>query len=146
MPTSVIVTPIKALVTPTLVGADGKVADILTTRTGTVAVDADGDLRGATPLEALRARVERMITNPPNAYYHLKEWGMRAKKGSLARPTDLARLQLQAEKYLREDPDIVEARVTAYNKPKGISNAIMFEVQIRTKAGLTDNFLTTLGG
>lgn len=146
MPTSIPVTGMPLFARPSAVGALGRVADVRTTSAGSVEAGPDGDLAGATPVEALRARVDRMMSNPPGAYAHLRGWGMRAKRGALARPTDLARLQLQAQRYLTEDPDIIEASVTAQNKPKGATNTILFQVVIRTRAGLTDSFLTTLGG
>jgi hypothetical protein len=106
---------------------------------------SDGDLAGASPISALRTRVLRMLTSPPNAYAHLRDWGAKARRGILARPSTLAFLQLHAERLLREDPDIADASVTITNAPAGVRRGFLYRVRIRTRSGLVDDFLTDAG-
>lgn len=112
---------------------------------GSVVATSAGDLQGATPGQALRSRLIRMISNPPNAYAHLRDWGLGLKRGGLATPSLLSRMSLQAQRMLREDPDVRDAKVTITVAPMGIRRSVLVEVEIQTRAGLTDKFLTTIG-
>lgn len=149
------VTGLSVLAPPATVGGRRQWADVAAPQTGSdgaavrgkplgaMVATAGGDLAGATRREALRARVARLVKSPPGAYAHLREWGLRARKGELAKPSTLARLQLQAERMLREDPDIRDARVTITNGP--VRRGFVFRVIVQTWEGETDDFLTSTG-
>lgn len=155
LPVTMTVVGLEVVAPLATVGARRQWADVAAPQTGTehaavrgrplgaMVTTAGGDLAGATRREALRARVNRLIKSPPGAYAHLRDWGLRARRGELARPSTLARLQLQAERMLREDPDIRDARVTITNGP--VRRGFVFRVIIQTWEGDTDDFLTSTG-
>lgn len=110
---------------------------------GSPSAGPDGDLAGATPTQALRTRVTRMVNNEENAYAHLRGWGKGLKRGALARPSDLDRLRLQCEAQLRSDPDIRGARVQITRAPQGARRAFLYAVDVVDRHGRADRFLTT---
>lgn len=125
--------------------AAGRQADVLVPETaadvppggalGSVAATPAGDLAVATDAQALRTRVLRMLANVEDAYAHLPGWGARPVKGALARPTDLARVQIQTQRRLLADPDVVDASVTITAAPAGVRRAFLYEVEVLDRAG-----------
>lgn len=110
---------------------------------GSVQASADGDLAGATPQQSLRARVSRMIRNAEDTFAHLAGWGLGAQRGKLGKPSELARMALQAQANLRQDPDIVDAKVKITPAPNGVRRAFLYEVSLQDRLGNVDRFLTT---
>jgi len=104
-----------------------------------------GDIAGAPPIAALRARIARKLAATRDAYLHLVGWGMAPRRGSLLSATELAAIQLRATRDLLADPDIATADVAATLSPAGVHDAVMFRVRVTTRTGLTDDF-TTSGG
>jgi hypothetical protein len=102
---------------------------------GSVAATPSGDLAAATDAQALRTRVLRMLANVEDAYAHLRGWGARPTKGALARPTDLARVQIQTQRKLLADPDVVDASVTITAAPAGVRHAFLYDVEVLDRAG-----------
>ncbi len=107
---------------------------------GSVVRTGAGDLAGATDRQALRTRVLRLLSNVEDAYAHLRGWGARPDKSALARPSDLARVQIQTTQRLLADPDIVDASVTIRANPGGAARAFFFDVQIVDRSGHADRF------
>jgi hypothetical protein len=131
--------------------ADFYVSDTdLGAATGSVIVNSGGDFQGATPIQSLRSRVIRMFASPPNGYRHLFEWGAKMKIGVLARPSELARMQLQAQRMLMQDPDVASVRVKITNPIRVNGQTVNFaglvEVRITARGGDSDTILTTLDG
>lgn len=112
---------------------------------GSVVVTASGDLAGATDLQALRTRVLRMLSNVEDAYAHLRGWGARPDKGALARPSDLARVQIQTQRRLLADPDVVDASVTITAAPGGARRTFLFEVEVADRFGRRSRFSSAEG-
>lgn len=132
--------------TPTpAAAAAARAADVLVPETaadlptggalGSVAATPAGDLATATDAQALRTRVLRMFANVEDAYAHLPGWGARPQKSALARPTDLARVQLQTQRRLLADPDVVDALVTISSAPAGARRAFLYDVEVVDRAG-----------
>jgi hypothetical protein len=150
-----IVTGLVVLSIPKPPGKPARGADILIAdsaadlpaggKLGSVCASPDGDVAVATPLQAIKSRLSRMISNPPNAYAHLRDWGLRVRRGALARPHDLARMQVQMERMLGEDPDVRQASVELTVGPAGSTHAIFVRVSIVTTFG-NDAFTTQLQG
>jgi hypothetical protein len=107
---------------------------------GSVVATGTGDLAGATDLQALRTRVLRMLSNVEDAYAHLRGWGARPDKGVLARPSDLARVQIQTTQRLLADPDIRDATVTITAAPLGVRRAFLFDVEVVDRLGQRARF------
>ena len=107
---------------------------------GSVAPTSSGDLAGATGIEALRTRVLRMLSNVEDAYAHLRGWGARPDKGALARPSDLARVQIQTQRRLLADPDILDASVTIVPAPAGVRRAFLYDVEVIDRFGQRAHF------
>lgn len=114
-------------------------------RLGSVVATGTGDLAGATDLQALRTRVLRMLSNVEDAYAHLRGWGARPEKGALARPSDLARVQIQTTQRLLADPDVREATVTVTAAPLGVRRAFLFDVAIVDRLGRRSRFASEGG-
>lgn len=112
---------------------------------GAPVASADGDLAVADRLQALRSRVVRMVANVENAYAHLAGWGMAPKRGRLARASDLARMALQAQRRLLEDPDVRDASVTCTPAPFGVRRAILFDVRVVPRFGGPELSVATTG-
>lgn len=109
---------------------------------GSVVATSTGDLAGATDMAALRTRVLRLLSNVEDAYAHLRGWGARPAKAALARPSDLARAQIQTTQRLLADPDIVDATVTIRPAPQGVRRVFHFDVVVTTRGGVTDRIRT----
>lgn len=135
------------------VGARRRFADILIPETrrdlplggtlGSPSVASDRDLAGATPTQALRTRITRMVANNENAYAHLAGWGLGPKRGKLARPSDLERIRLNAEREVRRDPDVRDVRIHITRAPQGARRAFLYEVEVVDIFNNADRFLTT---
>lgn len=148
-----IVYPLPILSPPAPVGARRRHADILVPETradlspgavlGAPSASADRDLAGATPTQALRTRITRLVANAEDAYAHLPGWGAASKRGALARATDLERIRLKAERDVRRDPDVADVRITITRAPQGARRAFLYDVQVQDRFGRTDRFLTT---
>jgi hypothetical protein len=108
---------------------------------GSVAATAQGDLQGATPGPALRRRANRLLETPLGGYAHLPTFGARLARDALATPSSLALSQLEAERTLRSDPDIVDAEVVVQSRPRGATRAVMQSVRIQDRFGGVDSFL-----
>lgn len=109
---------------------------------GSVAAASDGDLAGADTRQALRTRLTRLVTNVEDAYAHLRGWGLAPQRGQLARKSDLERIRLQAERQLRQDPDVRDARITITFAPSGARRSFLYEVEVQDRTGQVDRFLT----
>ena len=103
---------------------------------GSVVATPDGDMLGATPIDALRQRVGRMLSNPAGAYAHLGQWGILVKRGKLMHFSALRIAQIQATQMLLEDPDIVDASVT-FTQPTGAVRVLMASVSVKARFGGT---------
>lgn len=113
---------------------------------GSVVSAGDGDFMGATKLEALRSRVARMISNPPGAYAHIRDFGLQVKQGKLLAPSELQGLQMKARKMLKTDPDIIDANVIATMAPFGIRRVLMLDVEIQCVGGMNISLKKELEG
>jgi hypothetical protein len=107
---------------------------------GSIVRTEAGDLAGANDLQALRTRVLRLLSNVEDAYAHLRGWGARPDKGALARPSDLARVQIQTQRKLLADPDVLDASVTITAAPAGVRRAFLFDVEVVDRFGRRSRF------
>lgn len=114
------------------------------TALGSVRASSDGDFDGASKATALRARLVRLVTNPPTAYTHLREWGLRVRRGERMTPSVVSTLQILAVRLLREDPDVFEAKVIVQPNPNALKRALLLAIWVRTTQG-EDRFTTVAG-
>ena len=144
-----IVRGLRTTVTPSL-QSQTRYADVLVPESGgdvpahgtlgSVAATPTGDLAGATDMQALRTRIMRLLTNVEDAYAHLPGFGARPEKAALARPSDLARLQIQTQRRLLSDPDVLDASVTISPAPLGVRRAFLYDVEIVDRFGQRARF------
>ena len=101
---------------------------------GSIAIGPDGDVMGASRLQALRSRLLRIVG--------AHEWG-RVKKA--ATDTDLARIRSDLERTFRADPDVGEARVSAGRAP-GYPRVVVTSCAVRARDGSSISFESPVGG
>ena len=112
---------------------------------GSVLATPDGDLMGATSLEGLRQRVNRMMGCPSGAYAHLNDWGMKVRRGSLMHPSELRRAQIQATEMLLADPDISAASVVLSQNVNGARRTLFADISVTARFGGTISTRTGVG-
>lgn len=110
---------------------------------GTLQRDDSGDLAIENGVPYLRKRVIRRITTAAGEFFHLPGYGVgvTAAVKTLAKPTQLARIQRAAQVQIMQESDVTAARVTVSSPTPGV---YVFAVKIRTVAGLIDDFTTTV--
>jgi len=148
-----IVSPLPLLVPAAPIGSPRRYADILVPESrgdvvpgailGAPSASSDRDLAGATPTQALRTRITRLVVNAEDSYAHLPGWGLAPRRGALARPTDLERIRLKAERDVRNDPDVLDVRIHITRAPQGARRAFLYAVDVQDRFGRADRFLTT---
>jgi hypothetical protein len=75
-------------------------------------VDEMGDLDVEGRLAALKKRCFRRLSTLRSAFVHLPGYGLENRLKTLARPSDLRRLQQDAAAQLAQEPDVTRVRVT----------------------------------
>jgi len=79
---------------------------------GTLSADESGDLSVENRRSSLKKRVIRRCTTKPGGFAHLKDYGLRIDSKSLLRPSDLRKLQIDAEDQVGQEPDVRSVRAT----------------------------------
>ena len=110
---------------------------------GTLQLDDNGDLAVENGVRYLRKRIVRRLSTAAGEFFHLPQYGagITQQGQRLARPTQLTRLAATAQDQIRQEADVQSARVTVSSPRPGM---YVFEVLVRTVAGLKDEFSTTV--
>lgn len=88
---------------------------------GTIPITDTGDLGNVTGRAYLRKRIDRRVSTMPRGFVVLGDtYGFRPGAKTLIRPTDLRRLQSNAEAQVRSEPGVVAARVLVREAQPGL--------------------------
>ncbi len=100
---------------------------------GTLYVDDTGDYTNDSGRDSLKKRIIRRITTIPGGFFHLPNYGVTLREGTLLTSTELRRLQIETESQTRQEPEVINARTTVSQIQPGI---VRLNVRVQDSTGM----------
>jgi len=92
---------------------------------GTLQVTDDGDFENDTGRASLKKRILRRVTTQPGGFFHMSDYGLALKGGTLLTSTELRRLQIDSEAQVMREPEVIAARATVTQIEPGIVRLLL---------------------
>lgn len=92
--------------------------------------DETGEIVLDSAEESLKKRVLRRLTTTLGGFAHLPRYGLPPMRGAVGRPGELQALAIRLQEQIREEPDVLDAGVSASIEPIGI---VRFTVRVQQR-------------